>query len=331
LPLSNRQNLSNANCFIFLGFKFNSWIFQLLSYKILNHKNDSVLEEDRLRLSYIGLNKDKINEIELEKLNNTIKSTTINNENIINIVMASSVGMEFTDITPAQLIYEIINGLKAIESKSAGKRLTRDVTNQEKYSAYLSYKHFENPINEDLKKMGSLTKQFVELFRAKTQNDPHLKFIVDTDELHYGQSIDSFMTRIGKGKTVILIISDNYLKSKYCMTEMIRIFKYNNEDKRAFAIVIEDNISNVESYEKFWKDTAIELVTKDKSNILEINSALEFSNEFKSLFKKLYDIKYLPVKLSDFETIEKREHVLKTAIQEALGEFTRDIINKLKE
>jgi hypothetical protein len=331
LPLKIRQHLSNANCFIFLGFKFNSWIFQLFSYKILNYKNESVNEDDRIRLSYIGLNRDKIQEIELERANNTIKSKTINNENIVNIVMASSVGMEFTDTTPAQLIYEIIDALKVAERKTPGKSLTRDVKNQEKYSVYLSYKHLKNYVEEALFNTGIFTEQFIQLFRTKTQNDAHLKLIIDEDQLYYGESIDSFMTRIGKGKTVILIVSDAYLKSVYCMTEMQRIFKHNNEDKRVFAIVFEDNISNEESYEKFWKDEAKELVSDDKPDVLGITSALGFSNAFQYLWKKLNDSKNLQLKLSDFETTEKNEYKLKMEIQIELEKFISHVIDKLKE
>ncbi|MCW3107411.1 MAG: hypothetical protein JWQ09_1917 [Segetibacter sp.] len=327
-PDSIGKFLFDASCFLFIGFKFESWAYQLISHTLLNYipSNMPSTTKKRLPVSSTSLNKNFLQQIKKDRESNKIKSTNIDKDYHCNIIMASAVSMKFSDSTPAQLLSGIVNSL-LVENIY----FIRDVTNQEKYSAYLSYKHFENTIDEDLKKMGSLTRQFVELFQAKTQNDPHLKFIVDKDELHYGQSIDSFMTRIGKGKTVIIIISDNYLKSKYCMTEMIRIFKYNNEDKRAFAIVIVDNISKAESYEKFWKEKAIELVTEDKSNMLDINSALEFSNEFKFLYKKLEDIKYLPIKLSDIETIVENEYRLTTSSQQAIDKFTEDIIYKLKE
>ena len=50
------------------------------------------------------------------------------------------------------------------------------------------------------------------------------------------------MTRIGKGKTVVLVVSDKDLKSTYCMIEALRVFKSNNQDKRIFMILLENGL-----------------------------------------------------------------------------------------
>ncbi len=64
----------------------------------------------------------------------------------------------------------------------------------------------------------------------------------DKNEMTYGDSIDSFMNRIGTGKAVIRVVSDKYLKSRYCMDEALRIHRYANNEKRIFTIILKDDI-----------------------------------------------------------------------------------------
>ena len=48
------------------------------------------------------------------------------------------------------------------------------------------------------------------------------------------------MQRIGKGKCVIVVISDRYLKSKNCMYELVQIAKNGEFYNRIFPIVLSD-------------------------------------------------------------------------------------------
>lgn len=87
-----------------------------------------------------------------------------------------------------------------------------------------------------------------------------LKFniIRDKVDLGYKGNIKEFMQRIGKGKYVIIIISDKYLKSENCMFEMLKIKNHGNSYDRIFLIVLEDaqifdEISRID-YLNYWDD-----------------------------------------------------------------------------
>jgi hypothetical protein len=45
----------------------------------------------------------------------------------------------------------------------------------------------------------------------------------DQDEMHYKDSIRTFMDRIGSGKCVVVVLSKKYLESKNCMFELTEI------------------------------------------------------------------------------------------------------------
>jgi hypothetical protein len=93
------------------------------------------------------------------------------------------------------------------------------------------------------------------------QDMPSLLFFRDHKDLQYGDSIDSFMTRIGMCKTVIRVISDKYLRSRYCMIEALRMDQYRDEEKRIFTIVWEDaELENEAVYMKHWKDRCVDIL-----------------------------------------------------------------------
>ena len=60
------------------------------------------------------------------------------------------------------------------------------------------------------------------------------KIIRDTTHLGLGESLIEFMERIGNGKRVIVFLSDKYLKSDYCVTELFDIWRNCSLDKNKF-------------------------------------------------------------------------------------------------
>ncbi|MGF1516043.1 MAG: toll/interleukin-1 receptor domain-containing protein, partial [Elainellaceae cyanobacterium] len=66
----------------------------------------------------------------------------------------------------------------------------------------------------------------------------------DSSAIDYKGPIRDFMQRLGRGKAVILVVSDAYLKSESCMFELLEISKNSagNEDfrDRIFTIVLPD-------------------------------------------------------------------------------------------
>ncbi len=85
--------------------------------------------------------------------------------------------------------------------------------------------------------------------------------IRDKRDLGFKGVITDFMKRIGQGKAVIIVISDKYLKSTYCMFELIEIFRYSRDNnefiERIFPIVLSDakifNPLDRVEYFKYWK------------------------------------------------------------------------------
>jgi predicted Rossmann-fold nucleotide-binding protein len=89
-----------------------------------------------------------------------------------------------------------------------------------------------------------------------TQNK--YKLIRDKQHLALGNSIKDFMREIGRGNYVIIVISDKYLRSEYCMFEAVEIMKYNSYGQQIFPIILSDaNIYSHEgklTYIKYWKE-----------------------------------------------------------------------------
>jgi internalin A len=60
------------------------------------------------------------------------------------------------------------------------------------------------------------------------------KVIRDTNAMQSGDNISTFMKCIGRGDRVIVILSDKYLHSTYCMTELHSIYQRSVGEKEDF-------------------------------------------------------------------------------------------------
>ncbi len=67
-----------------------------------------------------------------------------------------------------------------------------------------------------------------------------LKIVRDKRDLGYKGSIRNFMERIGEGDSIIVVISDKYLRSKNCMYELVEIAENKQLADRIFPIVLSD-------------------------------------------------------------------------------------------
>jgi internalin A len=61
-----------------------------------------------------------------------------------------------------------------------------------------------------------------------------VEIIRDINEMRMGQLISDFMLRIGRGGRVIVILSDKYLRSPYCLTELHYLYQGSLGDKEEF-------------------------------------------------------------------------------------------------
>jgi len=95
-------------------------------------------------------------------------------------------------------------------------------------SVYVSYAwetERQNPIVEKLEV-------------ACREND--IQLLRDNNEIEYLDSIDKYMRELGAGNCIIIVLSDNYLQSKYCMFELLEIHKNKDFHQRVFPIVLKD-------------------------------------------------------------------------------------------
>jgi len=90
-----------------------------------------------------------------------------------------------------------------------------------------------------------------------------ITIIRDKRNLGYKGLIKQFMEQIGRGKCVITVISDKYLKSSNCMFELVQIAENGNFYDRIFPIVLPDAqiyrpIDRIK-YVRHWEDQIKEL------------------------------------------------------------------------
>ncbi|MCY7410248.1 MAG: toll/interleukin-1 receptor domain-containing protein, partial [Chitinophagales bacterium] len=109
-------------------------------------------------------------------------------------------------------------------------------------------------------------------------------------------NIKQFMQTIGKGKYVLVIISDKYLKSENCMYEILEIKNYGSIYDRIFPIVLNDAKINNEidriDYINYWDQKVIELKEKVKTiqDPVGIGKVIEKVNQLSDIRRVFDDI-----------------------------------------
>lgn len=147
-----------------------------------------------------------------------------------------------------------------------------------------------------------------------------ITIIRDKRDLGYKGLIKEFMEQIGRGKCVIAVISDKYLKSPNCMFELVQVAKNGEFHNRIFPIVLADaqiyDPFQRLQYIKYWEDKKKNLNEAMKevgAEFLqgireEIDQYTEIRNTIAELTSILKNMNTLTPDLhgqSDFETIFK--------------------------
>ncbi len=315
-PLAINETIRKAGSFLFLGFKFDSWKYQILSYKILDI-NEGRDQQNNIRLS----------------------STMYSLENPVNIIMTAAAGIKFRNESPAQLLEGIIKKARIVGNMA---NIFRNIEKKKQYFTYLSYSH-QNENCPNLQVMVDIFLDSIDKENQKNQNGDIIDTIYDKRDLQYGQSIDSFMTRIGTGKIAVLIVSDKYLKSVYCMTEALRVYKYNNEDQRVFIILIEDRLmlANEENgkmvidengYKIHWKNLYAEQARKSKrEDKVRLENYFEISEFIDDFIRKIDDYKSFRICDADYNEGENTINKLSTTKEFEFIKFMDALVSKVKE
>ena len=157
-----------------------------------------------------------------------------------------------------------------------------------------------------------------------------LKIIRDKRDLGYKGSIRKFMERIGEGDSIIVVISDKYLRSKNCMFELVQISKNKQLADRIFPIVLSDakiyDAGDRLDYVEHWEKEKARLNKKlrdltDFSNIQSVHEELNDYDDFRD------EIDGLAGLLKDMNTLNPAMHKdsdfseLFTAIEKRMREL----------
>ncbi len=227
-----------------------------------------LINDDQPRLALITLKAtDKLSEINSAKqfnivreyLENTHPSTSLiavavgySSEEIRNLLGETGTVLQFdrqsfvgqlnTKIT--ELLAQQLRGVKKVDIHKVKKV---DVRKKEVFVSYSWGGESEDIVNQ--------------LERALQEKE--IPIIRDKRELGLKKRIKAFMERIGRGKCVIVVISQKYLQSENCMFELIQIAKNNQFYERIFPIVLDDAkiykpLDRLQ-YVKYWEKQIREL------------------------------------------------------------------------
>jgi hypothetical protein len=151
--------------------------------------------------------------------------------------------------------------------------------------------------------------------------DRGVKLIRDEREMEYRDDIPDFMRRVGNGAHVILLISDQYLKSRNCLFEVNELLKNEDFAERVYPIVL-DNATDIYSAEKtiryitYWEDKVKDLnevLKKEVENLANTKRIQEEIDHYQNIrsfidgfihfiqnklvppFEKQKEVKFAPV------------------------------------
>ncbi|MDX2248000.1 MAG: caspase family protein [Bacteroidia bacterium] len=158
-------------------------------------------------------------------------------------------------------------------------------------------------------------------------------FIVIRDKmnLEYGGLISNFMEKIGRGELIVVFISDQFLRSAYCMHELYEIARNNKWEKELFSrrilpVRLEplklDDPASLEPYFEYWEQEVVKWHTfikkrMEKGNVSRAQQerymmVREISQQFGDLADWLEDIHAMTLPLlseNDFQRV--KETILK--------------------
>ncbi|EIJ35946.1 hypothetical protein Thini_3434 [Thiothrix nivea DSM 5205] len=90
-----------------------------------------------------------------------------------------------------------------------------------------------------------------QLHQAFANEWVHLK--VDANEVQPRESFEDFINEIGKADCVVVVFSESYLRSFYCMLELTRILRHGNAVQRVYPVFAEDGF-RLDGVRQHWKN-----------------------------------------------------------------------------
>lgn len=299
LPENIETFLKQSSGFLLLGMKFDSWYYQLICHKL------------------------KLKDYSSPKINLSA-SCSIDTDSL-SVIMRKNFEIDFTNDNPMQAVERLIK-----ECKNNPDAL-RDIEGLGAHSLFVSYAWKDKDmIGVNRETFIDWSEKFSELSQVKS-----LRFFRDHNDLKFGDSIDSFMTRIGKGKILIRVISDKYLKSRYCMTEALRMDKYRDDERRILTVVWEDiNLENEIMYREYWREkcqSILENIEKKLDND-NYDHAVDIYRFLPRFINGLKDEINLRIGKNDFTINDQTGEIeIINKRKEEFEQFVNSIIGKIKK
>jgi internalin A len=159
-------------------------------------------------------------------------------------------------------VRQLLDGIEAEEQRRERQREREDKFMGASKSTRLSNPEFEKEIFISYTWRDEHSKPYVEQLE-QTFQAKDIKIIRDTNAVDYKARFKEFMQRIARGKWVIAVISEQYLKSENCMFELVEITKNGEFYRRIFPIILSDAkiskpIQRIK-YVTYWEEQIKEL------------------------------------------------------------------------
>lgn len=288
LPDNMEAFLRNANTYIFLGFNYESWYYQLLCHRL---------------------------NIKTSEQYSILSTPDCRHNDYTNRIMGKHFRMDFTGEPPIKTIDRIIETCE--ESSMANSDVLREIKIGGRYSLVFSYAwkqkeegaqlHIENIVD------------WLENELTLNEECAHNVFR-DKKNLNFGDNLGAFMDALSQCETIVQVISDAYLKSKNCMYEAQKISE-NQNGNRVYRILLKEteneqfDAQKIEEYKAYWKqqyDSGMKHIKENIDDAIEQGKAMgelkpilkiyEFIPQF---FADLFENIHLVVFKNDFQVVNE--------------------------
>lgn len=263
--------LGEATSYVFLGIEFETWYYQLL-------------------LSVLKADNQNINPVRISTMSDS-------NKDIVS-VMNSHFLIKFEKRSPLIFMQDLYNKIKVDFAQTLRTETPKPLSAA---SVYISYAWNDKnlPRTDGQQESNQQREIWVDKITSVLEKEYAIKILRDRNELTIGDSIKSFMNRIGYGKCVFIVVSDKYLKSEFCMYEALHIYQSGGFKDRVFLVVLPDvDKGTYGYYENNWKDK----IKKLEDKIAKATSKKDFA-ALDSLIRKRKEYAYIEPFMGDFMTI----------------------------
>lgn len=143
-----------------------------------------------------------------------------------------------------------------------------------------------------------------------------IRILSESSEVGYKGRFDEYVTRLGQGKYVIVVLSQGYFQSKRCMQELLLLAKHADLYDRIFPVAVEGmNIDEAEemlTYANYWdqKIERLQHLLHDTQNLAhlqgihdDLNLYTDIRQHIAGLLNFLRNINTRPLRGLNFEPL----------------------------